>query len=109
MVMNLKEDLQLECNIKVAARLKQLRLEHGFSIKELSQRTGKSQYILSRTEKCLRLVKPFEILLIAEAYDLDWVELSIEISKIYEVEVKEILLERKKALLLKEHSNPKRS
>ena len=81
--MNLIEDLQLECNIKVAARLKQLRLEHGFSIKELSQRTGMSPYILSKIEKCLRLINVYEVILIAFAYDLDWIEFIKELSKFY--------------------------
>ena len=101
--MNLKEDLQLECNIKVATRLKQLRLEHSFSIKELSQRTGISPYNLSKIEKCLRLIEMYEVILIAFAYDLDWLEFIKELCKFYTDEF------GKKAILQKESNHPNRS
>jgi transcriptional regulator with XRE-family HTH domain len=81
--MNREEDCQSECNKRIAEWLVQLRLDHGLSIKELSQLTHLSVYKLKKTENCQREIRTNEIFRLAKVYKRNGVEFITEFDNIY--------------------------
>ena len=83
MLMIKKVDCQSEGNKKVIAYLVQLRIEHGFSIKELSRLSGINEFKLRLTEKYLRRMKLNEVALLAIVYKRNVIDFCMELYEIY--------------------------
>jgi len=90
-----------EGNRRVVAFLIQLRLDHGFSIKELSQLTHLSVYILKKTEECKRLIKNNEVRRLSKVYKIRGHALNILLMDLEDDPINEEELERKKVNLFK--------